>query len=163
MLKKITAERLALRTVKPEYRNYRDLRINNLHRTWGREIAATDVDFLEYSRGKAKAIIDMKESDSWKSTFKENGWKSENAQLDLANRAGLPFFIVEYNTETHDYFNVVPMNAHARKIIPTEIAMNEEEYINFQYKLRDPRNDYTLTKEALTEQKIRRVEALRRN
>ena len=157
----ITAERLALSRVKKEARYGRDLRINVIHRTWGRDVAATDIDFLEYSRGKSIAIIDMKESDYWRKKFKRGGWKSVNAYLDLAARAKLPFFIVEYDVQTHDHFKVVPMNVYARKFIKEDTVMNEQEYVCFQYKLRDPENEYVLSEDAIAEMRQKREELLR--
>ena len=77
----------------------RDNTISEKHRRWGYNVPAVDIDFLliEYDQAKAQALIEYRHANG---TIRQD--TSIKAITDLANRAGLPFFIVQYRYATDD-------------------------------------------------------------
>lgn len=127
-------------TVKGERTGWRDMAISQRHRMWGFNCPAADIDFLliEYSAGKAKALIEYKHEGA-RINFEEDNVgmhpKSYSALCDLANRANLPFFIIRY-AENFRFWQVIPYNSYAKVWLAKEEVMTEKEYVTFLYKLR---------------------------
>lgn len=122
--------------VKPEKTGKRDLALNDRHRTWGWNVPAEDLDFLEYDNKKAVALVEYK---------KENAplVPSSDANLlalcDLADRAGIPAFVVRYAVD-FSWWTVRALNEIARSIIPRPLVkIPESEYVEFLYKIRGRR------------------------
>jgi hypothetical protein len=114
--------------------------LSQRHRSWGFNCPATDIDFLliEYSAGKAKALVEYKHESANIDFVKEGiGMhpKSYSALCDLADRAGLPFFVVRY-TEDFRFWQVIPYNSRAKVWLEKEEVMTERQYVAFLYKLR---------------------------
>ena len=83
------------------------------HRTLPSKLFATDIDWVEYRRGReAVALIETKLSDA---PFPRS---QRTVMTDLANRASLPFYLVRYHYVDESAYDswsffVVPMNGHA--------------------------------------------------
>ena len=75
----------------------RDAVLSAKHRTWGYNVPAADIDFLmiEYDQSVAKALIEYRHING---VVRVDA--SVKAIIDLADRAGLPFFIVQYYYDT---------------------------------------------------------------
>lgn len=80
-------------TVRPERTGERHLDFSTWHRVRAdRECFMTDIDALEYRRGReGVALIETKFGDTGAD------WSQATAQIDLADRAGLPLFLVNYH------------------------------------------------------------------
>ncbi len=132
-----------------ERHNRRDEIISAKHRRWGHIFPAVDIDFLlvEYDRAQAQALIEYRHA---------NGVVVNDASIkaitDLANRAGVPFFIVRYYYATDDgtlwkeatidtpaWFRITSCNQHAEQLWTTHDAdtwMTEDEYVVWLHKIR---------------------------
>jgi hypothetical protein len=121
--------REALAALSLERTGWRDAGLSARHRSWGFDLPATDLDFLllEYTFGKAKAIVEYKHERAT-STLRICHPTIE-AIRDLADKAELPFFVVRYSD---DYLTWTPHagNAHARVWVPGGVAtLRELEYV----------------------------------
>ena len=118
---------------KPEHTNSRPLDYSRWHRQRAsRYNFMTDIDSLEYRRDRESvALLEVKK---W-------GYKPSDsqrkAQVDLASRAKLPIYLVEYRVpETPDdwdswRFRVTPMDSRACQAMKQVTEMNEFEYNEF--------------------------------
>lgn len=113
----------------------RDLIFNEIHRTFGEGLFATDLDFLEFSLDKnnvtLSALIETK-SEHAKLNFSR---LQHRAQKKLANLAGIPYYTVKYHKPNYNV-TIYPMNKLAKQIIPNTITMNLCDYAKFLYKIR---------------------------
>lgn len=123
-----------------ERSGFRDEGISRKHRQWGKELTATDIDFLmnEYRADthQPKAIIDYKHEKRDVASYEDS---AVTAQAVLATNAGIPFFIVRYSADYCDYW-VFPRNRFATRFIyETDLGrrMDEASFVEFLYKLRD--------------------------
>lgn len=129
-MKKINRKLLALGNVKKERSLWRDRDLSVRHRSWGRELYATDLDFVEAGlNAKPLAIIEAKYTDRW-------CWNdySIRIQRNLADKAKLPFFVIR-RFDNYD-FDVHPGNSFAREYVKTAVRMTEKQFIELQYRLR---------------------------
>jgi len=127
----------------------RDGVLSAKHRRWGLNVPAVDIDFLlEYDNRKACAIIEYRHYNGSIRTDSANLL----AQIDLANRASLPMFVVQYRYANDDgtlwkehtvddpaFFRIIPCNDHAEKLWLTQDVdsfMTEREYVSWLYQLR---------------------------
>ncbi len=137
-----------------ERHNRRDEIISAKHRRWGYNVPATDIDFVlcEYDREMPKALTEFRHING---SIRRNS--NMNALGNLANMAGLPFFIVQYRYEDDDgtiwcdenrtvdtpaYMRVINGNDNADKHWVTQDVdtfMNEEEYKAFLHRIRGRR------------------------
>ena len=97
----------------------RDWLISQKHRSWGFNVPAVDIDFLlvEYDNRKAVALVEYRHYNGTVRTDSANIL----AVVDLADRAGLPFFCVQYRYDTDDgtIWKEAPLGTPARfRIIP---------------------------------------------
>ncbi|KKM81716.1 hypothetical protein LCGC14_1326950 [marine sediment metagenome] len=97
--------------VKKEQTFQRDLVLCELHRQWGYDVPACDIDFLEYDRGNPVALVEYKKRNDWQSAV-INKDSNLTALVRLGNRARIPVYCVFYSPD-HSMFRVVPMNSHA--------------------------------------------------
>ncbi len=131
-----------------ERTGWRDERISRKHREWGMEAPIIDIDFLviELKYSIPKAIIEYKEKSA--KTFTLNDWQYK-ALSNLSNKAELPLFNVRYYIDNKEIFKgiITPLNKIANKYLKKQTKMNELEYINFLYAIRDMEvpNDATTT------------------
>lgn len=128
----------------------RDDIISAKHRRWGQNVPAVDIDFLliEYDRAKVQALIEYRHTNGH--VIKDASIK---AIIDLADRAGVPFFIVRYHYATDDgtlwkenttidtpaFFRITACNQHAEKLWFTKDVDNwlsEDEYRVWLHKIR---------------------------
>lgn len=123
--------------VKEEVNNWRDRRLSNRHRAWGWDCPATDLDFImvEYNRNIPVAIIDYKHGNSKGSIQKICRSSSVQAQLTLANMAGIAFSVVLYWPDTW-VFMTYPANDSARRVFNPGERLTELEYVKKLYSLR---------------------------
>ena len=127
----------------------RDNIISEKHRGWGSNVPAVDIDFLliEYDRAKVQALIEYRHV---------NGQVRQDASIkaitDLADRAGVPFFIVRYRYETDDgtlwkeatvdtpaFFQILMCNEPATKhwfTLDPDVWLTEDEYVVWLHKIR---------------------------
>jgi len=124
---------MSLPPVKPERSHWRDLSLNDLHRKWGWNCPATDIDFIEYDDGRAVAVFEYKH-ESAAPAYPSAA--NVRALVDLCTRAGVPVFGVRYaNDKT--WWRVKPLNRFAAKWVPAEPAvMSQREFVTLLYKIR---------------------------
>lgn len=125
--------------VKRERTGKRDLALNDRHRLWGWNVPAEDLDFVEYDNKKAVALVEYK---------KENAPPVPRTDVnllvlcDLADRAGLPAFVVRYAFD-FSWWTVRALNGIAMEIVPKPmLKISEKEYVDFLYKIRGRQNDH---------------------
>lgn len=134
--------------VKRERTGWRDLWINDKHRTWGWNCPAVDVDFLmiEYDNLQPVALIEYK-AEGATINLKD---KNNLAIANTANRASIPAFLTLYYKSDAPYFQTWSLNFLGRKRLqgfytslsarlrnhPDGIILSEEEYVAFLYHLR---------------------------
>lgn len=120
--------------VREERTGWRDQRISQRHRSWGYDCPALDLDFLmvEYDAGKASALVEYKHESA---APIRGGHPSVRALIDLADRAGLPAFIVRY-TDDFAWWYVTPLNDPARALHPKEGFLTEEQWVDLLYRCR---------------------------
>lgn len=120
--------------VKPEKTGKRDLALNNRHRTWGWNVPAEDIDFLEYDNKKAVALVEYKKENAPRVFLKTDA--NLSALRDLADRAGLPAFVVRYAID-FNWWTVRALNKIAKSIVPEPlIRIPESKYVEFLYSIR---------------------------
>lgn len=120
--------------VREEKTGWRDQRISERHRRWGWDCPALDLDFLmlEYDRGKAVAIVEYKNEHA-KPQYRTH--PSYQALIDLGNRAGVPVFGVRY-TDDWSWWRVTPLNGLAKKWVPKQTPMTEDDWVTTLYRIR---------------------------
>lgn len=129
-----------METVTPERSNWRDEAISKRHRLWGVACKATDLDFIlfEFTQIKSKQIIIPCALIEYKHEF-ARAQRLRNLQFRalraLGNRARLPTFAARYKSDFSN-FHVVPVNNHAKELLPNPTNMSEIQYVAFLYKLR---------------------------
>jgi hypothetical protein len=120
--------------VREERTGWRDQRISARHRAWGYDCPALDIDFLllEYDAGKAVALVEYKHEDA---PAVRRSHPSIQAIIDLADRAGLPAFVVRY-ADNFAWWYVIPLNDHARTVFAAEGFLNEAGWVELLYRCR---------------------------
>lgn len=118
-----------------ERTGWRDEWISKRHRHWGVEARAVDIDFLvvEFTQGVPYALIEYKSFHA--STVLP--WVEHpkyRAIAVMANRASLPFLIVRYWPNA--VFEVIPVNALARKHFSKTTMLSEYAYVKWLYTVR---------------------------
>ena len=121
--------------VKKEITHSRDLRLNDLHRTFGWDCPVTDIDFLEFDNRKAVALFENKKQNA-PICYPNNA--SRCALVDLGNRAGIPVFGLRYSNDL-TRFDITPLNPMARKYLTGTVRHSVDQYKNFLYRLRGRR------------------------
>ena len=94
--------------VKSEHTFERDLTLCTLHRQWGYDVPATDIDFLEYDNRNPNALVEYKKRDNWRTAPVDKD-ANLTALIRLGNRAQIPVFCVFYKPD-HSMFRVIPVN-----------------------------------------------------
>jgi len=122
------------RAVREERTGWRDEQISRRHRAWGFDCPALDIDFLmlEYDRGKAVALVEYKHEDA---APIRTGHPSVQALVDLADRAGLPAFVVRYAGD-FSWWYPIPLNELARGIMPGGEHISERQWVEILYRCR---------------------------
>ena len=116
-----------------ERTGWRDEKISQRHRLYGRWARITDIDFMvvEYSSNAVpKALIEYKH---FRSSFATHF--QLNAYRNLGDMAGIPFFLATYCNEEW-WYRVSPQNNHAREWFTSEQDMTEHQYVTFLRDLR---------------------------
>ncbi|NBT20517.1 MAG: hypothetical protein EBT00_17365 [Proteobacteria bacterium] len=126
----------------------RDAILSAKHRTWGFNVPAVDIDFLmiEYDQSVAKALVEYRHING---AVRVDA--SVKAIIDLADRAGLPFFIVQYYYATDDgtrwkeatvdtpaFFRITTMNKLAEQAYFSwgDEWMSEQQYREWLHEIR---------------------------
>lgn len=125
----------------------RDAILSAKHRTWGYNVPAVDIDFLmiEYDQSVAKALVEYRHING---AVRVDA--SVQAIIDLADRAGLPFFIVQYYYATDDgrtkwkeaaidtpaFFRITTMNKLAEQAYFSDEWINEQQYKEWLHQIR---------------------------
>lgn len=120
--------------VRQERTGWRDERISARHRQWGYDCPALDIDLLmlEFDTGKAAALVEYKHEDA---QIVRTGHPSIQAIQDLADRAGVPAFVVRYSDDFVRWY-AIPLNAHARQLLPEPRPLSEPEWVELLYRCR---------------------------
>lgn len=120
--------------VREERTGWRDHRIGLRHRSWGWDCPAADIDFLmiEYDRGKAKALVEYKHE---LANEVRVAHPSIRAIVDLADRAGLPAFVVRY-AGNFSWWYPTPINDAARTFLSEPRHLSEEQWVELLYRIR---------------------------
>ena len=108
--------------------------MSDLHRKWGYDCPAIDIDFLmlEYDLGEPIALVEYKNEHAKPQVASHPSYR---ALISLGNRASLPVFCVRY-ADDFSWWKIVPLNDHAKEHCPARIKMTQQEYISFLYGLR---------------------------
>lgn len=98
-------------SVRKERTFERDMELSQLHREWGWDVPAFDIDFLEYDQGKPIALIEYKRRDNWETApvVRDANLK---ALITLGQQAKVPVFCVFYKPD-HSMFRVIGLNSYA--------------------------------------------------
>ena len=120
--------------VRPERTSWRDRGISQRHRRWGWDCPAVDLDFLllEYDRGRAAALVEYKHENAAPQYATHPSYQ---AMVDLGNRAGIPVFGVRY-AEDWSWWRATPLNDMARRHLPSQSTMTEDQWISLLYRIR---------------------------
>lgn len=130
----------AKKAVSVERNGYRDEWISSIHRKWGWNCPAIDVDMImiEYDDGEPVAIIEYKHINASQQSMSERALRPLRR---LSERAQLPFFLVVYN-DSDITFCITPRN---RMAVEMRISgtMSERDYVDALYRMRgrDLNND----------------------
>ena len=132
-----------IQIVRPERTGWRDKNLSELHRLWGWDCPAVDLDFLflEYDHGKASALVEYKHE---RAPPQKPLHPTYQAMKDLCDRARLPFFACRYKGDYSEWL-VVPMNVEARTHLPERKSMSMAGWVVFLYAVRG---------RTITEQKV---------
>mgnify|MGYP007070314014 CR=1 FL=1 len=120
------------REVKQERSGWRDLAMSARHRLWGWDCPATDIDFLEYNYGWPVAITEYKHERAY---IPDKIASPLKAQINLGNQAQIPVFLVTH-ADDFSWFDVRPMNDHAKKHLSESCVMTETDWVSLLYKIR---------------------------
>ena len=128
------AEYLGNESVAPERTGWRDLALSERHRLWGVRCPALDVDFLllEYKYGRVVALVEYKHESAADVNLAH---PTMRALIDMGDRADLPVFLVRYAGD-FSLWQVQPLNAHARRWLPEDLAMSEREWVELLHRIR---------------------------
>ena len=122
------------KVVRKERTYWRDERISALHRVWGWDCPAIDIDWLviEYDYSEPKGVIEYKEEHAEPQYPSHPSYK---ALARLGDKADLPVYAVRY---AHDFtkWRVIPLNTKAKNITPQRVSYTHAGYVEFLYKLR---------------------------
>jgi len=125
----------AMRAVRPERTNWRDMELSNRHRRWGFNCPAVDLDFLmvEYNLGLPVALVDYKQ---FLAQMPNTRHPTYRAICALADREPpLPFLVVFYWPDVWA-FRVYPVNETGHKQFKYGEELTEREYVTRLYRLR---------------------------
>jgi hypothetical protein len=119
-----------------ERTGWRDPLISERHRAWGYDCPAVDIDFMviEYDKAEPKALVEYKNQRTPVINLKKH--PSIMAMVSLANKAGLPAFIVRY-ADDFSWWKVAALNDEAMDHLhgnPT--LMSEVEWVRTLYAVR---------------------------
>lgn len=101
------------RSVRQERSFWRDTSLNLRHRQWGWDCPATDIDFLEYDRGRSIALCEWKHE---RAAPYDSNDASMRARRDLADKAKVPFFVI-IRANDLSWLDIVPENKKAEEIM----------------------------------------------
>lgn len=73
-----------------ERTGWRDTDLSNRHRLWGKNVPATDIDFVEYDNSAPKSIFEWKHEGS---QFLRDDTTTTVKRI-IADKCGIPFFMV---------------------------------------------------------------------
>jgi len=120
--------------VREERTGWRDQRISLRHKAWGWDCPALDIDFLmlEYDGGKAAALVEYKHE---RAPEVRIGHPSVRAIIDLADRAGIPAFLVRY-ADDFSWWYPTPLNDRAKALLPEGRHLTEEKWVELLYRSR---------------------------
>lgn len=130
------------RIVKPRLTNFGDGPISDWHRdALGYDMPAVDLDFLlvEYDRAIPCAVVDFKHSNTKAINYSHPSVRAVTELCSNQRRRPVPYFTVKY-AEDCKMFQVFPMNGEATLFVGDQWqVMADEEFIEFQQRLRDER------------------------
>lgn len=118
-----------MRPAKPERTGFRDERISRLHREFGYDYPAVDIDFLlvEYDEGIPVALIEHKHERFFDGRTLVPSFSAVRALADCAH---IPFFVVIYSNDL-SRFVVRAMNSIALRNLGKEVTLTRERYERF--------------------------------
>jgi len=124
-------------TVREERTGWRDEALSRRHRLWGWDCPAADPDFLliEYDRAEVVALVEYKHENAAPIDLRTATYR---AIAKLANAAQVPFFVVRYAGDFL-WWEVMPANPNAYRVVPTTRRVTEQQYVRFLYRLRGRR------------------------
>lgn len=123
-----------MKEVSKERTGWRDERISRLHREWGYDCPAVDIDFLliEYDEGIPVALVEYKHEEAQPV---DRDHPSYRAMLHLTSAADIPLFVVRYSDDLSQWA-VTPIGYIARLLIHQKTTMTQAQFIDFLYELR---------------------------
>jgi hypothetical protein len=121
----------------PERSGWRDLSLSQLHREWGVECPATDIDLLvEAKAGYPIAIVEYKRRD-WGTSTEWVQSKSNQIVRRLARAADVAYIAVHYRqTERGWLFCVKHSEGPNTDLFPTDTVFNEIGFVKALYAMR---------------------------
>lgn len=110
------------------------VRLSKWHRAWGWDCPALGIQrlMLEYDRGKAAALVEYRHERTPRLRLSH---PSVRAIGDLADRAGIPAFIVRY-ADDFSWWYPTPLNVRGRALFPKRRHLTEEEWVELLYRCR---------------------------
>lgn len=126
-----------------ERTGWRDEALSKRHREYGSNLPAVDIDFLliEYDHEEPKALVEYKNEH----TQPINVGKSPSilAMVNLANRAGIPAFLVRY-ADDFSWWKVLGLNDQAAShLTDNPKYMEEADWVEILYAVRGMRMSET--------------------
>jgi len=118
-----------------ERTGWRDEGLSQLHRTWGRDVPAADIDFIlmEYDHCNPVAIIEYKNEHAAPQGKDE---PTNKALAKLGEAAGLPVFGVRY-TDDYTLWQVAALNGKAAiALMGSRRSFTQSGYVQLLYRLR---------------------------
>ena len=91
-----------------------------------------DFLLLEYDRGRAAALVEYKHERAAPQFATHPTYR---AMIDLGNRASIPVFGVRYAADW-SWWRATPLNDLARKHLPQQATLTEEQWISLLYRIR---------------------------
>lgn len=136
------------REVRKERSGWRDEAMSELHRQWGWDVPAVDIDFLllEYDLGRPRAMIEYKHERAKSLPLDHMSYKAMTAFND---KAGTPLFYVRYG-HNFDWWMIMGVNALARKMYPHCEHLTQRRFVELLYDFHRqpaPSNIVTLTRQ----------------
>lgn len=126
------------RKVASERSGWRDAEFSARHRLYGYDCAFSDVDWIEYDRGKVVAIVEIKNEHASRDRLENDltrNWSPIRALRDLGTRAGVPVFLCIYQSE-FNWFEISPLNIHATKYVESTSLLSERQWVEILYRVR---------------------------
>jgi hypothetical protein len=116
-----------------ERTGWRDPLLSLVHKRWGFDSPATDVDlFIEYDHKKARGLVEYKHEAA---QLQRSSDANNAALINLCNRASVSALATRYRDD-YTVWTVTPLNQRATDYQAKRIELNRAEYVTLLYRIR---------------------------